>query len=199
MDEHTRSHLHETPWVVTLPLILLAIPSVVIGAFYVDSMAFGKFFGDAIYVLPQHDVLAKLAKDYHGVWGMITHGFVTAPFWLAATGVLTAYFLYMKRPDIPAWFEKKFKLIHTVLDNKYYADRFNEIFFAGGSRGIGRVLWQAGDTKLIDGMIINGSAKTVGWCSGVLRRVQTGYLYHYAFAMILGLMFLLASYVLGWI
>ena len=199
MDEHTRSHLHETPWVVTLPLILLAIPSVVIGAFYVDSMAFGKFFGDAIVVLPQHDVLGTLAKDFHGAWGMVLHGLKTWPFWLALGGVATAYYLYMVNTSLPGKIQAKLQFLHTLLDKKYYFDRFNEIFFAAGSRGIGRLFWKIGDERLIDGMIINGSARTVGWVSSMARRVQTGYLYHYAFAMILGLMYLLASYVLGWI
>ncbi len=199
MDEHTRAHLHETPWVVTLPLILLAIPSVFIGAYYVGSMAFGNFFGDAIFVLPQHNVLGELAREFHGAWPMAIHAFSTAPFWLALSGVVIAYYLYMVNTALPAKIQARVQFLYTLLDNKYYFDRFNEIFFAGGSRGIGRLLWQTGDAKLIDGMIINGTARTVGWVSGVVRRVQTGYLYHYAFAMILGLMFLLATYVLGWI
>ena len=130
---------------------------------------------------------------------MVLHGFKTWPFWLAFAGVATAYYLYMVNTALPAKIQSKLQFLHTLFDNKYYFDRFNEIFFAGGSLGIGRLLWQTGDVRLIDGMIINGSAKTVGWISGVVRRVQTGYLYHYAFAMILGLMYLLASYVLGWI
>ncbi|MGD9389952.1 MAG: NADH-quinone oxidoreductase subunit L [Thioalkalispiraceae bacterium] len=196
MDEHTREHLHECPKVVTVPLILLAIPSVFIGGMYVGDMAFGDFFGNAVYVAPHHDVLRALAKDYHGVWGMITHGLVTLPFWLALLGVATAYFFYMKRPDIPEWFESKFKAIHTLLENKYYADRFNEIVFAGGSRGIGKGLWKFGDVKFIDGLIVNGSAHVVGWFSGVIRRVQTGFLYDYAFAMILGLIALIGLFVM---
>lgn len=196
MDEHTRSHLHETPWVVTIPLIMLAIPSVVIGFAYVSDMAFGNFFGDAIKVLPQHDVLGQLAKDYHGPFGLMLHSLITLPFWLAAAGVALAWFLYMKRPDIPAMIQNKLSAVHRVLDNKYYADRFNEIVFAGGSRLLGKLLWQNGDVRVIDGLIINGSAKTVGWVSSVVRRIQTGYLYNYAFAMIFGLLFLLAVFVI---
>ena len=199
MDEHTRAHLRESPWVVTVPLIMLAIPSVVIGAMYVDSMAFGKFFGNAIFVLPQHDVLGELAKDFHGVLAMVLHSFKALPFWLALAGVATAYYLYMVNTALPARIQSRLQFLYALFENKYYFDRFYEIFFAGGSRGIGRLLWQAGDARLIDGIIINGSARTVGWISGVVRRVQTGYLYHYAFAMILGLMFLLATFVLGWI
>ncbi len=197
MDEHTRSHLHETPWVVTVPLILLAIPSVIIGFVFVSDMAFGDFFGSAIQVLPKHDVLGALAKDYHGPFGMMLHSLLTLPFWFAAAGVALAWFLYMKRPDIPGMIQDKLKFVHQVLDNKYYADRFNEVIFAGGSRLLGRLLWQNGDVRVIDGVIINGSAKTVGWVSGIVRRLQTGYLYNYAFAMIFGLLFLLGVFVLA--
>jgi len=196
MDEHTREHLHETPKVVTLPLIALAIPSVFIGFFYVDSMAFGDFFGDAIFVLPQHDVLGELSHEFHGAFAMVLHSFSTLPFWMAASGVFTAWFLYMKRPDIPDTIRNKLSLVYSVLVNKYGFDRFNEIFFAGGGRLLGKVLWKAGDVFLIDTLVINGSANTVGWFSGLVRRIQTGYLYTYAFAMIIGLMVLLAIFVL---
>ncbi len=195
MDEHTRSHLHETPWVVTLPLILLAIPSVVIGYMYVSDMAFGNFFGDAIFVLPQHDVLGELAKEFHSPFGMMLHSLSTLPFWFAAAGVFTAWFLYMKRPEIPGLIQQRLSLIYTVLVNKYGFDRFNEIVFAGGSRGLGKFLWKYFDAMLIDGLIVNGSAKTVGWFSLIMRRMQTGYLYTYAFAMIAGLCGLLIIFV----
>ena len=196
MDEHTREHLHETDKVVWIPLVLLAIPSVVIGAIFVGDMAFGDFFGSSIFVLPEHDVLGELAKDFHGWFGMVLHGLQTLPFWLAASGVATAWFLYMKRPDIPEWFQEKLSFVHKVLENKYFADKFNEIVFAGGSLGIGKILWKFGDEKLIDGLIVNGSAKTVGYVSSVIRHIQTGYLYHYAFAMIVGLIVLIGLFVL---
>ncbi len=196
MDDHTREHLHETPKVVTLPLIALAIPSVIIGYFFVGGMAFGDFFGNAIFVLPEHDVLGELSHEFHGASAMVMHSVTTLPFWMAALGVATAWYLYMKRPDIPESMSKKFALIYAVLMNKYGFDRFNEIFFAGGSRVIGKVLWKAGDAFLIDTVVVNGSANTVGWFSGILRRIQTGYLYTYAFAMIIGLMALLAIFVL---
>ncbi len=196
MDEHTREHLHEPPAVVTWPLIALAIPSVFIGAFFVDSMAFGNFFGDAIFVLPEHDVLGELSHEFHGAFAMVLHSLTTLPFWMAASGVFTAWYFYMKRPDIPETIGKKFSLLHSVLMNKYGFDRFNEIFFAGGSRLMGKILWKAGDTFLIDTLVVNGSANTVGWLSGIVRRIQTGYLYTYAFAMIIGLMALLAIFVL---
>lgn len=196
MDKTTREHLHETDKVVWIPLVLLAIPSVVIGAIFVGDMAFGDFFGKAIFVLPQHDVLGELSKNFHGWFGMVLHGVTTLPFWLAFSGVATAWFLYMKRPDIPAWFQQKLSFVHKVLDNKYYADRFNEIVFAGGSLAIGKVFSKFGDEKLIDGLIVNGSAKTVVYISSVVRHIQTGYLYHYAFAMILGLIVLMGLFVL---
>ena len=196
MDEHTREHLHETPKVVTLPLIALAIPSVFVGYFYVDSMAFGDFFGDAIFVLPEHDVLGELAHEFHGALAMVLHAFSTLPFWFAAAGVFTAWYLYMKRPEIPDAIRDKLALVYRILMNKYGFDRFNEIVFAGGGRLLGKVLWKAGDVFFIDTLAVNGSAWSVGWFSGLLRRIQTGYLYTYAFAMILGLMALLAIYVL---
>ncbi len=195
MDEHTREHLHETDKVVWVPLVLLAIPSVIIGAIFVGDMAFGDFFGDAIFVLPEHDVLGELAKEFHGWFGMVLHAVWTLPFWLAASGVAVAWFFYMKRPDIPEWFEQKLSFVHTVLVNKYFADKFNEIVFAGGSIGIGKLLWKFGDQKLIDGLVVNGSAKTVGFISSVVRHIQTGYLYHYAFAMIIGLIVLMGLFV----
>lgn len=196
MDEHTREHLHESPWVVTLPLIALAIPSVFIGYFFVDSMAFGDFFGKAIFVLPEHDVLGELSHEFHGAGAMMMHSISTLPFWLALSGVVTAWYLYIKRTDKPESISKKWSRIYRVLLNKYGFDRFNEIFFAGGGRVLGKILWKVGDVFLIDMLVVNGSAYTVGWFSGIMRRIQTGYLYTYAFAMIIGLMALLAVFVL---
>jgi len=195
MDEHTREHLHETPPVVTIPLILLAIPSVIIGAIFMGDMIAGDFFREAIFVLPEHDALGEWAAGFHGWWAMALHAFVTGPFWLAAAGVFTAWFLYMKRPEIPGRIQARFQWLHTLLDNKYYADRFNEIVFAGGGRSLGQKLWRFGDVKLIDGLIVNGSAALVGWFAGRIRHVQTGYLYHYAFAMIIGVVVLLGLFV----
>lgn len=198
MDEHTKEHLHETDKVVWVPLVLLAIPSVIIGAIFVGDMAFGDFFGKAIFVLPEHDVLATLSKEYfHGWFSMGLHAlWVPGPVWLAAAGVGVAWFLYMKRPDIPEWFEQKLSFVHKVLVNKYFADKFNEVVFAGGSLSLGKFLWRFGDEKIIDGLIVNGSARTVGYVSSVIRHVQTGYLYHYAFAMIIGLVVLIGLFVL---
>jgi NADH-quinone oxidoreductase subunit L len=197
MDEHTREHIHESPPVVTVPLILLAIPSVIIGMIYVDDMAFGNFFGNAIFVLPQHDTLGEVASHFHGsaIWAMVAHALVEPPVYLAALGVGTAWFLYLKRPDIPEMLQQRFSLLYRVLINKYGFDRFNEIFFADGGRGFGNLLWKKGDVKLIDGLIVNGSAQLVGMVSAVMRHIQTGYLYHYAFVMIIGLLLLLVIFV----
>ncbi|MDZ7753755.1 MAG: NADH-quinone oxidoreductase subunit L [Gammaproteobacteria bacterium] len=191
MDDHTREHLHEAPWVVTGPLILLAIPSVIIGWWWAEPMLFGGYFGEAIFVAPEHDTLARLGQDYHGLVAFLLHGIMAPPFWLAALGVLTAWFLYIKRPDLPAQIVARIRPLHTILVEKYGHDRFNDWFFGGGTRGLGTLLWRVGDMGLIDGLMVNGSARVVGWFSGVFRRIQTGYLYTYAFAMIIGLLLLL--------
>jgi NADH-quinone oxidoreductase subunit L len=195
MDEESRSHIHETPAVVTVPLILLAIPSVVIGWFYVGPMLFGGHFGDSILVLSENDVLAELGKDYHGVFAFTLHGFMAWPFILAMGGVATAWLLYMARPELPARIAKRFALAYGILMRKYGFDEFNEIFFAGGARGIGGLLWRIGDATVIDGIMVNGSARLVGWGSSIIRHLQSGYLFHYAFAMIIGLLVLIGVFV----
>ncbi len=182
---------HESPWVVTVPLILLAIPSVLIGFFTIEPMLFGEFFGSAIYVAEHHVGLSKLEEIFTGPFGMAIHGLQTAPLWLAVAGVGTAWFFYMKRPDIPAAIQRRFSAIHTLLENKYYFDKFNETFFAGGSRALGKGLWTLGDRGVIDGIVVNGSARAVGWIAQLSRLFQTGQLYTYAFAMIIGLFIML--------
>ena len=194
MDAHTREHLHESPKVVTWPLWALAVPSVIAGWIFIKPMLFGDFFGKAIYVKPEHNVLAHLGEHYTNQWGFIAHGVMALPFWLAMAGLAVAWYFYEKRPDIPENLQNKFKQLHKILVNKYYADDFNDFFFAGGARGLGRLLWNFGDVKLIDGLIVNGSARTVGWISSVIRNMQTGYLYHYAFAMIIGLVVLVVYF-----
>jgi NADH-quinone oxidoreductase subunit L len=188
MDEHTREHLHETPKVVTIPLILLAIPSVVIGAIFVDQMAFGGFFGDAIYVSSAHQIPEEVAHHFHSWWGLIVHSLSDLPVYFAGAGVLVAWYFTLKNPQLAEGIKQRFIVVYRILENKYGFDRFNEVFFAGGSRVLGRLFWNVGDVTLIDGVLVNGSARAVGWFSSVIRHVQTGYLYHYAFAMILGLM-----------
>jgi len=195
MDEHTREHLHETPAVVTGPLIALAIPSVIAGAIFAGPMLFGDYFGSSIEVLPRHETLAPLADHFHGALSFALHGVVTLPFWLAIGGVATAWFLYVYRPDVPALIRERLALPYAILERKYGFDDFNDWFFAGGARGMGKALWRVGDVTLIDGLMVNGSARLVGWISGIVRHVQSGYLFHYAFAMIIGLLVLIGVFV----
>ncbi len=194
-DGHAREHIHESPWVITLPLILLAIPSVLIGWMTMEPTLFGDFFKQAIHVAPEHDVLAELGHSYHGQWGFILHGMMEWPFVLAMAGLLTAWVVYLLKPEWSERIKNAMLPLYKLLDRKYGFDEFNQIVFAGGSRLIGRLLWIFGDRKLIDGLIINGSAKSVALLAGVARHVQTGYLYHYAIAMILGLLGLLTWFV----
>ena len=180
---------HESPLVVTLPLILLAIPSVIIGFFTIGPMLFGDFFKNVIYInAERHPAMEELAHEFHGAAAMGVHSFTSLPFWLALAGVVAAFYCYMINPRVPAAFYKALRPIHTLLDNKYYMDKFNEIVFAGGARLLGKGLWQVGDRALIDGLVVNGSAKVVGWFSTIVRTFQTGYIYHYAFVMILGVL-----------
>ena len=197
MDRHTREHLHETAPVVTIPLILLAIPSVVIGWLTIETVLFGGYFDKAIFTLSEHGSMAAVAEIFHGPLNFVLHGFVGPAVYLAAAGVGAAWYIYLKKPSIAEQTKEKFGFIYNLLDQKYYFDRFNEIVFATTSRGIGHVLWRLGDALMIDGLVVNGSARLVGWVSGVVRHVQTGYLNHYAFVMITGLILLLGWAVLG--
>ncbi len=195
LDHHTREHLHESPAVVTGPLIVLAMPSVLIGALTIEPMLFDDYFGTSIRVAEPHDVLARMG--YHGLLGFVLHGFTSWPFVLAALGFATAWLCYLRRPDLPGWFADRFRILYGLLVRKYGFDDFNDRVFAGGARGTGRALWRWGDVGLIDGLMVNGSAQLVGWFSGIVRQVQSGYLYHYAFAMIIGLLCLLGYFVYG--
>jgi len=197
MDEHTRAHLHETEPVVTVPLILLAIPSAIIGWLTIDTVLFSDYFATAIVVFEQHGAMAALAEAFHGPMSFVLHGLAPGPTWLAAGGVISAWYIYLKRPQLAAMLRSRMEWIYRLLDNKYYFDRFNEIVFAGSARAVGQILWRLGDSLMIDGLIVNGSARLVGWFSGVARHLQTGYLNHYAFAMISGLILLLGWVVLG--
>ncbi len=195
MDDETKSHLHETPWVVTVPLILLAIPSAIIGWPTIEPVLFGGFFGDAIQVSPAHDVLARLGENFHGSFEFLKHSFLAGPvFYLALAGVVTAWFLYLKRPEIPGIIAAKFSGVYKLLENKYYFDDLWIKGFAGGGKRIGQFLWTRGDEQLIDGLLVNGTARSVGRLATTLRHLQTGYLYHYAFAMIIAL-----TMFLGWL
>jgi len=194
MDAHAREHLHESPWVVTLPLILLAIPSLVVGWLTEEAILFENYFDGAIQVLPSHDVLAELGQHGTTPAYFLIHGLLAPPFLLAVAGVALAWYLYLRRPEIPARLAGRFALPYRWLVNKYYFDDFNEKVLAPATRALGQRLWRTGDETLIDGAMVNGSARIVGWLSGAVSRVQTGYLYHYAFAMIIGL-----AAMLGWL
>ncbi|MES9964801.1 MAG: NADH-quinone oxidoreductase subunit L [Candidatus Sedimenticola sp. 20ELBAFRAG] len=196
-DEHAKAHLHESPKVVTWPLIALAIPSVFVGYFTVDAMLFGDWFEGAIYVLPEHNTIAAVEKIVHDGNGMLGHFYASAPFYLAMAGLFVAWFIYMKKPSIAHDIKTRFDFVHLILDKKYFFDETYQFLFAGGSRGIGKLLWNVGDRGLIDGLIINGSAKTVGRFADWIRNVQTGYLFHYAAVMILGLLLLLTWFVIS--
>jgi NADH-quinone oxidoreductase subunit L len=181
--------------VVTAPLILLAIPSAIIGWFTVGPVLFGNYFGEAIFVTESKDVVAHLGNTFwHGSWALVTHIYKSPVFYLAAAGTLTAWFLYLKRPDVPQTIKDRLPGVYNVLDRKYYFDDLWIKGFAGGGRQFGQFLWKKGDEFLIDGVLVNGTAKTVGRLAGVLRQIQTGYLYTYAFAMIIGL-----TALLGWL
>ena len=190
---------HEPGWVIKLPLILLAIPSVFIGYIAIEPMLYGSFFKDAILVdSAAHPAMHALTHHWHSVFhtsaGMALHGFMSLPFMLAASGVGLAWFFYIKRPDIPAKIQTKFSVINTILENKYGFDSFNERVFAAGSRFIGNKLWQIGDVSIIDGAMVNGTANLIGRISAVVRKLQTGLIYHYAFAMIIGVFLMLTFF-----
>lgn len=185
---------HESPWVVTLPLVLLAIPSLIIGFLTIDPMLFGGWFKGVITIAESHNVLAEVGNEFHGPFNMATHGLAQLPFWLAMAGVGLSWFFYLKRPDIPAAIQKRFSWIYTLLENKYYFDRFNEVVFAAGARMLGRGLWRAGDQTLIDGLVVNGSARLVASIAQLSRVLQSGLVYQYAFWMILGLVLLLVAW-----
>ncbi len=193
-DEHATPH--ESPWVVTLPLVLLAIPSVLIGYFTVEPMLFGDFFKDVIFVdAAKHPAMANLAEYFHGPVAMAMHAFSTLAFWLAVSGVALSYYMYMVNPALPTASKRTFSPIYNLLENKYYLDWFNENVLAKSARGIGIGLWKGGDQTIIDGLFVNGSWKLVGWVAGIVRRLQTGYIYHYALAMILGIFVLMTYFV----
>jgi NADH-quinone oxidoreductase subunit L len=187
---------HESPAVVWVPLVLLAIPSVCAG-WLIGTFLYGNYFGSSITVHPAHTAMATLAQSYHGVIGMMTHALGTLPFWLALAGAGTAWFIYIVRPELPAVLRRKWGVVVTILMEKYGLDRFNDWFFAGGARALGTGLWKGGDVAVIDNVMVNGSARLVGWFAGVVRQVQSGYIYHYAFAMIIGVLLLLTLAYIG--
>jgi NADH-quinone oxidoreductase subunit L len=195
-DAHHDHTPHESPWVVTVPLLLLAIPSVVIGYFTIDAMLFGDFLKDAIFVNEdKHEAMHELGHAYHGAIAMAMHAFSTAPFWLAFAGVVSAYYMYMINPAVPTAIKRVCMPLYTLFENKYYMDWINENILARGARALGTGLWKGGDQSVIDGGIVNGSWKLVGAVSAVTRRLQSGFLYHYALAMIIGVFLLMTWFV----
>jgi len=198
-DHHGHGHddkPHESPWVVTVPLVLLAIPSVVVGFLFIQPMLFGDFFKDVIFVdAAKHHAMAELAQAFHGPVAMALHGLQTAPFWLALAGVVAAYYMYMVNPALPAAIKRAAQPIYTLLENKYYLDWINENIIARGARALGVGLWKGGDQAIIDGTVVNGSWKLVGWFAGIVRWVQSGYIFHYALVMILGVFGLMTYFV----
>ncbi|MBI5276091.1 MAG: NADH-quinone oxidoreductase subunit L [Burkholderiales bacterium] len=197
-DDGHHEKPHESPWVVTVPLVLLAIPSVVIGFLTIGTMLFGDFFKDSIVVdAARHPAMAELAKLFHGPLQMALHAVTTPVLYLAAAGVLAAWYMYLKNPALPAAIKSKVGPLYRLLENKYYMDWFNENVIARAARGLGMGLWKGGDERLIDGFAVNGSAYAVRRFAGIVRWVQSGYIYHYAFAMLLGVVVLL-TYFVSW-
>ncbi|HEX7889536.1 MAG TPA: NADH-quinone oxidoreductase subunit L [Ramlibacter sp.] len=195
-DEHHAPH--ESPWVVTVPLILLAFPSVVIGFLTIGPMLYGDFFKDSIFVnLEKHPVMEHMAREFHGPVAMALHGLTTPVFWLALAGVVLSWYMYMKNPALPAAIQKRAMPLYKLLDNKYYMDWINENIIARAARGLGRGLWKGGDQGVIEGVFVNGSARLVSKFAGVIRWVQSGYIYHYAFAMLMGVVVLM-TYFVSW-
>jgi len=194
--DHDAHAPHESPWVVTLPLVLLAIPSVLIGYLTIEPMLFGDFFKDAIFVNSDlHPAMHELHEEFHGALAMAVHALTSLPLLLAVSGVALSYYMYMVNPGLPAAMLRMFAPLHTLLINKYYLDDFNEKVLAKGSRVLATVLWKGGDQGLIDGMVVNGSWKLVGGVSRLSKQLQTGFLYHYALVMILGMFGLVTWFV----
>ena len=182
---------------VTIPLIALAIPSICAG-WLIGLVLYGDYFGTAIFVAPEHDVIGEMAHEFHGVLAMMVHALTTLPFMLALAGIATAYYLYMVRTDLPAVIARRFRVIYTILDRKYGVDELYSWLFSGGARLLGTGLWTGGDVAVIDGVFVNGSARLVGWAASIMRSMQSGYIYTYAFTMIVGVLVLLSLVVFGW-
>jgi NADH-quinone oxidoreductase subunit L len=195
MDHHTQEHLHETPPVVWGPLVLLAIPSVVIGAMTMAPLLFGDGFGGSIFIAPEHNVLAHLEEEFHGPRSFALHGLFGLPFILVVAGFLSAFYLYMLKPELPDLIQQRFATLYDIMNRKYLFDEIYQSVFMRGSRNLGTALWKFGDAGLIDGVLVNGSARLVGWVAAVSRHLQSGYLYTYAFAMIIGLLILLTWFI----
>ena len=185
---------HESPAVVTVPLVLLAIPSICAG-WVIGPVLYGGYFGNSISIAPTHSGLREMAEEFHGVLPMMAHAVKTVPFWLTVAGIAAAWYLYILKPELPAKLRQRAGVLVTVLEEKYGFDRFYDWFFAGGARKFGSGLWRFGDVTVIDGLMVNGSARLIGWFAGVVRLVQSGFIYHYAFFMIIGVSMLLTYFI----
>lgn len=194
MDRHTQDHLHESPAVVTVPLILLAIPAWSAG-YLIKPILFGNYFGNTIEVLPGHNVLAEISRHYHGIGQMVMHGLISAPFWVSMSGLAVAAYVYLYQPSLAEVAKARLHGLWRILDERYGFDDFNDRVFAGGGRAIGKLFWRVGDAFVIDDLVVNGVARVIGWTSARVRHVQTGYLYHYSFVMIIGVLVLLSWFV----
>ncbi|KIO48994.1 NADH:ubiquinone oxidoreductase subunit L [Nitrosospira sp. NpAV] len=196
MDHHTEEHLHESPWVVTLPLVVLAIPSIGAG-WLIGPMLFGDYFGSAIQIMPEHEAITRMSAEFHGIWGMMTHAVTTLPFWFSVGGIFTAWYLYRVNTDLPGKISQAAGPLYTLLDRKYFIDEFYSWLFAGGARSLGGGLWKFGDVKIIDGFLVNGTARVVAGTAMLIRHFQSGYIYHYAFTMIVGVFILMSFWLYG--
>lgn len=194
MDAHTRHHLHESPWVITLPLVLLAIPSVLAGVILMRPFLFGHFFGSSIFVSPADNGLARMGLHYHGALGFIGDALVSPPLYLALAGIATAWYLYIYRPALPALMARRARFFYEILQSKYGFDELYIDGFARGARSLGLFLWRIGDVQIIDGAMVNGTARLIGRLAILGRKLQSGYIYHYAFAVILGLFVLMTFF-----
>jgi NADH-quinone oxidoreductase subunit L len=196
LDHHAQDHFHDVGWDMKAPLVALAIPSLLIGFFTIQPVLFGNYFGSAIQVAEHNDVVAEIGHHFEGPVAFALHGPLGAPFWLALSGVVCAWLFFLRYPSWAAAVQSRLTGLHTLLVNKYYFDWFNENVLARASRGLGTVLWKAGDQAVIDGTLVNGSAAAVNWFAGIARRIQTGYLYSYALWMVVGLAVLLGWFLL---
>lgn len=199
MDAHTRDHIHESPWVILFPLLCLSIPSIIAGGMLIEPMLFGKptLLGASIFVLPDHDVLQKMSHHFEGATVMAIHATRSLPFWLAMAGIVTAWFFNLYAPQIAEKLKKRFSFLYAIMQRKYGFDDFNQIVLVRGSRWLAHIFYDYSDLKLIDGLFVNGSGKSIRWFANVARKIQTGYLYHYALVMLIGLLLFLGWLLLG--
>jgi NADH-quinone oxidoreductase subunit L len=192
LDRHTEEHVHETALSITVPLIVLAIPSVIIGYLTIEPMLFTGWLENSIYIdASVHGSVAALKEHFHSAFSLMLHAIVTVPFWMMVGGSLAAWVFTLYRTDWAKKIQERFHRTNYVLESLYGFDRLNDIVFVKGSRKLGEFLWRVSDMTIIDQIVVNGSARLMRFMGSVIRPVQTGYVYHYAFFMIIGLMLVL--------